>query len=270
MKVDLYNLQGKTEKKIDLPGQFNEPVRKDLVKKAVLTVQANKRQPYGAKPGAGMRASSKVSRRRRKYRGSYGRGISRVPRKVLNRRGTQFYYVGATAPGTVKGRRAHPPKAEKIWSKKINLIEKRKAIRSALAATTNLDLIQKRGHRTNKLTLVIDSKVENIEKAKEIKKILLALGLEKELKRLQQKKVRAGKGKARGRKYKKKKGPLLVTSKPCNLKKAARNLQGVEVCEIKKINAELLAPGAELGRLTIFTQESLNILKEKSLFGKKK
>ena len=77
--------------------------------------------------------------------------------------------------------------------------------------------------------------------------------MEKELERISEKTIRAGVGKNRGRPYKKKKGPLFVVSGKCNLLKAAKNVPGVDVCVVKDLNAELLAPGATPGRLTIFT-----------------
>ena len=138
---------GEKQKQIVMPKQFDEEIRPDIIKRAVLVIQSNNRQPYGPFEFAGDRASVEVSRRRRQYRGSYGKGISRVPRKVLWKRGTQFGWVGARAPHTVKGRRAHPPKPESIWSQKINIKEKRKAIRSALAATLIPELVKSRGHR---------------------------------------------------------------------------------------------------------------------------
>ena len=76
MKADILNMEGKKTKSIDLPPQFSEAIRKDLIKRAVLSIQSNTRQSYGAKPDAGKRASAELSRRRRKYRGSYGHGIS--------------------------------------------------------------------------------------------------------------------------------------------------------------------------------------------------
>ncbi|MFH1592559.1 MAG: 50S ribosomal protein L4 [Candidatus Woesearchaeota archaeon] len=266
MKADVYGVDGKKIKAVQLPKQFDEPVREDLIKRAVLVVQASKRQRYGAKKGAGMRQSATMSRRRRKYRGSYGRGISRVPRKVLTKRGTQFYFIGAVAPGTVGGRKAHPPKAEKIWEKKINIKERRKGIRSALNATTNLEIVKLRGHKVEFLPLVVESKFEKLESTKEVKKVLVSLGLDKELERVGKKKIRAGKGKSRGRKYKTKKGPLIVTSKECELSKSARNISGLDVCKVNNLNAELLAPGAVPGRLTIYTEDSLKVFDDKSLF----
>ncbi|MFC2135964.1 50S ribosomal protein L4, partial [Bacteroidota bacterium] len=107
MKLKILNTNKTETKTTDLPIQFYEPVRKDLIQKVFLAIQANKKQPYGADPEAGKRASAELSRRRRKYRGSYGMGISRVPRKIMSRRGTRMNWVGAFAPGTVGGRRAH-------------------------------------------------------------------------------------------------------------------------------------------------------------------
>jgi len=266
MRADVYNIEGKKIKQIDLPRQFDEPVREDIIQRAVLAVQSAKRIPYGAKADAGKRASAKLSKRRRRYKTSYGKGISRVSRKILLKRGQHFVWVGAFAPGTVGGRRAHPPKPEKIWIKKINKKERRKAIRSALNATTNLEIVKKRGHRIDYLPLVVESKIEKISKTNEVEKALVFLGLEKELERIKNKSIRAGRGKTRGRKYKRKSGPLIVISKDCPLYKSARNILGVDVCLVKNLNAELLAPGAVPGRLTVFTEDSIKLFDEKKLF----
>src|SRR3990167_8005974 len=146
MKIGIKDAQGKKVGETNLPQQFNEEMRPDLVRRAFLVIRGHDRQPYGADPEAGMRTSAKISRRRRKYRGSYGFGISRVPRKIMSRRGTRMNWVGAFAPGMVGGRRAHPPKSEKIQHKKINEKERIKAIRSAISATVSKDVVAKRGH----------------------------------------------------------------------------------------------------------------------------
>ena len=146
MKLDVLNLDGGKSGSIELPKQFEEAKRPILIKRAVEVLQANRRQRYGAKPEAGKNYSVRISKRRRDYRTSYGHGISRIPRKVMSRRGTRFNWEGAFAPGTKGGRRAHPPKAEKIWVKKINKKENRKAIRSALACTFDKDMVKARGH----------------------------------------------------------------------------------------------------------------------------
>ena len=120
MKLPIYNKEMNQKGEKELPSQFSEAYRPDLIKRAVLSLQSRARQVYGADPQAGQRHSSELSKRRRKYRGCYGFGISRVNRKILSRRGTRFNWVGATSPQTRGGRRAHPPKAEKQFAQKIN------------------------------------------------------------------------------------------------------------------------------------------------------
>jgi len=267
MKLDVVGLDKKNIGKRDLPSQFNEEVRPDLIKRAVLAIQSHKRQKYGTKPGAGERASAYVSKRRKAYKSTYGIGQSRTPRKILNRRGRRMYFVGAVAPQTVGGRRAHPPKAEKEWDQKINRKERRKAIRSAIAATIVKEIVSNRGHKIpGDYPFIIDNKIEEVEKTKEVKMILGALGFKDEMERSAVKKVRAGKGKLRGRKYQKKKGLLIIISKDCKLSKAAKNIAGIDIEQIKNINAELLAPGAEPGRITLFTLGAIEKMEKEKLF----
>ncbi|QQG39223.1 MAG: 50S ribosomal protein L4 [Candidatus Woesearchaeota archaeon] len=261
MKATILNLEGKEIGKLDLPKQFSEEIRPDLIKRAVIAIQANKRQPYGNAPTAGKRAAAKLSRRRRDYKTAYGIGISRAPRKIMSRSGTRFNWVGAFAPGTVGGRQAHPPKSSKIWKQKINIKERRKAIRSALSATISKDHVH-----FDKIPLIVDSNFENLNKTKQVIEILKKLGLEIQLERTKQIKIRAGKGKMRGRRYKVKKGPLIVVSKNCNLSKAARNIPGIDVSTIKNLNAELLAPGTIPGRITIYTKDSIELMEKENLF----
>ncbi|MBC8444145.1 hypothetical protein H8D83_01015, partial [Candidatus Woesearchaeota archaeon] len=78
-------------------------------------------------------------------------------------------------------------------------------------------------------------------------------------------KIRAGKGKARGRKYIKKKGPLIITSTRCKISNSAKNLN-IDVVEIENLNAELLAPGAQPGRVALFTEGAIEKLKQEQLF----
>jgi len=266
MKADVLSLDGKKVKEVDLPKQFDEGYRSDLIKRAFLALMSHKRQPYGAFKEAGKRYSSKLSKRRRKYRGSYGKGISRIPRKILTRRGTQFYWVGATVPGTVGGRRAHPPKAERKFEQKINIKERRKAIRSALSASVLKEVVEKRGHRFGNLPVVFEDKFEDVGKTKDVKKVLEGAGLKDELKRVNVSKVRAGIGKLRGRKYKRKKGPLIIVSKDCKLLKSSGNIPGVDVVDVKNLNIELLAPGSDAGRLCVWSDKALEVLGKEGLF----
>ncbi|MFW5746126.1 MAG: 50S ribosomal protein L4 [Nanoarchaeota archaeon] len=267
MKVDVRDAENKKVGSVDLPGQFGESVRVDLIQRAALAAQNNKRQAYGAKEDAGMRHSADLSRRRRQYRGSYGFGISRVPRKILSRNGTRMYWVGAVSPGTVGGRRAHAPKPEKVWAQKINIKERRKAIRAALSATIDAAVVAKRGHKVPEgYPFVLDEAFESMAKTADVVKALEALGLSDELGRSSRKTIRAGRGKARGRKYKKAVGPLVIVSGKCDMAKAARNIPGVTVKSVDQLDADVLAPGCAPGRLALFTKKAIDKLAEAKLY----
>ncbi len=267
MKIPLHNLQNQKTGEKELPSQFSEEYRPDLIKRAVLALQSKARQAYGASPQAGKRHSAELSRRRRKYRGSYGFGISRVTRKILTRRGTRFYWVGATSPNTRGGRRAHPPKAGKNWVQKINQKENRKAIRSALAASLNKGLVQERGHHLpENYPFILSSDLEKLAKTKEVEEALQKLNFQPELERTLVKKIRAGLGKLRGRKYQRKKGILIVVGEDCPLLKSAQNLPGLDIVKPNQLNAQLLAPGAQPGRITLYTENAINKLEKEKLF----
>jgi len=267
MKLKILTKEGTEKGTQDLPSQFSETVRIDIIKRAVLSLKSIRRQKYGADPRAGMKVAADLSKRRRKYRGMYGHGISRTPRKIMSRRGTQFNWEGALAPNTVGGRRAHPPKAEREWEQKINKKERRKAIRSALAATLNKKLVTERGHVVpDNYPFVLESGLEALDKTKQVISVLKKLGFENELKRSSKKTIRAGRGKLRGRKYKKTIGPLIVISKECKLEKAAKNIPGVDIVKVNALNAELLAPGAAAGRATLYTQTALEKMEKDKLF----
>lgn len=267
MKVAIKNVKNGESGSKDLPKQFSEPIRQDLIAKAILAIWSHNRQQYGADPMAGMKSSAEVSRRRKKYRGSYGFGISRVPRKVLSRRGTRMNWVGAFAPGTIGGRRAHAPKSEKIWSQSINDKERQKAIRSAIAATAQKELVVARGHKVpDNYPFALSNDFQELAKTKDVVAALTALGFEQEMERSKEKTIRAGKGKSRGRKYKKKTSLLLVVGDQCALEHAASNVPGIDVVKVDELNASLLAPGTDIGRATLFTESALQKLEEQNLF----
>lgn len=260
MKADILSLEGKKIKSIDLPIQFSEEYRPDLINRAVIAYFSSQRSPYGAFDRAGKQQSAKLSRRRHDYKTAYGHGISRSPRKTVWRRGSQFGWVGAFAPFTVGGRRAHPPKAEKIWEEKINKKERRKAIRSAIAATAIKEL-----HKYE-VPFVVEDKFESLSKTKDVEDVLLKLNLSPELERCGIKKVRAGVGKLRGRKYKQKQGPLIVVSNDCNLLKSADNLAGIDIIPVNALNASVLTKSYKNSRLTIYTEAAVDRLKNENLF----
>lgn len=245
VKVNIYKTDGTHKQKIDLPDVFSTPYRPDIIKKSFNVLRSNSRKPYGASPMAGRRhATASVGK---------GRGMSRVPRLTQGRR-------AALAPCVVGGRRAHPPTSERVWKEKINKKEKQLAKNSALAATSNKEIVTKRGHNFEQnitLPVVVDDSFEKINKIKDLIKALEKIGLYDDVIRARNgKHIRAGKGKTRGRKYKTPKSILIVSTKD-SLQKCGGNLTGVDIVKPDQINISHLAPGGHSGRLTIFTNSAL-------------
>ena len=121
MKTKLLDINGKEKGSIDLPKSFSKEIIEDIVAK-ILEIKKTG-QPYAPSPVAGKQhsASGILIHRRHVWKSQYGRGMSRIPRKVMSRRGSQFNWVGAQVPSAVGGKRAHPPKViSRINTKKIN------------------------------------------------------------------------------------------------------------------------------------------------------
>ena len=250
MQATVRDLDGEESGSTELPSVFQTPVRPDLIRRAVLASQANRKQDYGADEFAGMRTPAESP-------GS-GRGMAHVPR--VNGQ-------AARVPQAVGGRKAHPPKAEKDQSLNVNDKERKSAVRSAVAATADADLVADRGHRFDdglELPLVVADDFEDLVKTKDVVSLLDALGVAEDIERADDgKSVRAGQGKLRGRKYRQPKSILFVTSSDTGPSKAARNLAGADVATGVEVNAEDLAPGAEPGRLTIWTESAIEEVAER-------
>jgi large subunit ribosomal protein L4e len=263
MKVTVYDTNGKESGKVDLPNVFNTPVRQDLVIRAFLSTMSKRRQAHGTDPMAGQRSSASYHGRRRRVRWTMsGREMAGMPR-LHGKIPGYLMYRARIVPQTVKGRPAHPPKTETVWEQRMNKKERQLAIKSAIAATADKALVEGRGHKVQdlkELPLVIVDSVEEIKKTKDLKKTLESLGLRGELNRIEKKTVRAGKGTMRGRKYRKKTGPLIVVQSDKGLGKAARSMPGIHVSLAKNLSVEYLAPGAAPGRLTIFTKGAIEEL----------
>jgi large subunit ribosomal protein L4e len=162
-------------------------------------------------------------------------------------------------PQTVGGRKAHPPKAEKDQGKGINDKERKLAVRSAIAATADAERVAERGHEFDtdlSLPLVVSDDFEDLVKTREVVDLLETLGVHADVERADDgRSVKAGQGKARGRKYREPKSVLFVTSEEPS--KAARNLAGADVTTAREVNAEDLAPGTDAGRLTLWTESAV-------------
>lgn len=252
--VHVYDLEGRPVRTVELPPVFRSDLRFDLIRRAVTAFQANRRQPYGPSPASGMRHSVRWSGK--------GHGVSRVPRI----RGTM---IGAQAPGTVGGRRAHPPRPDRIWAKKVNTQERRLARNAALAALKEPEIVARRGHRLEEgrsLPVVVEDGLEALEPkggaAREGAEVLRKLGVHADVERAKAgRRVRAGRGKMRGRRYRSPTGVLVVVKEPRRLRRFLGNLAGVEVVSPANLNAEILAPGGDPGRLVVFSEGALEVLR---------
>lgn len=251
MKAVVYDLKGNKKSDMELPKFFSNRIREDLVLKFF---EANKLgQPYSPAPEAGRRhsAAGTISHKRHDWKGHYGKGISRIPRKTMWRRGTNFYWVGAEISSVRGGRRAHPPKG--IGKEvKTNLKEVQRAMESGFAATANKDFVSKRYERFDKLNFEIPIILESgfdKPKAKDVIAFLKKVFGESYSVALKEKKVRSGKGKVRGRKYKSTAGLLLVKSGDEEIK-----MKGIEVRNFDEVEISDLYP---LGRLTVYTQKAM-------------
>ncbi|HEV8595741.1 MAG TPA: 50S ribosomal protein L4 [Thermoplasmata archaeon] len=250
LHVHLYDVSGKVAGTVELPPVFAQEIRTDLIRRAVTAFAANRRQPYGAAPRAGMRHSVRWAGK--------GQGVSRVPRI----RGTM---IGAQAPGTVGGRAAHPPVVDRIWAKKVNVKERRLARGAALAAIHDPRLVSARGHRFaagTTVPVVVQDALEEIETASDAIEFLERIGVYDDVLRSKDgRHVRAGRGKMRARRYRQPRGPLLVVRNAAKARQGFGNLAGVEIVTPNGLNAEVLAPGGDPGRLTIFSAGALEALR---------
>ncbi len=248
-EVNIYSVKGKSTGKIKLPIAFDETYRLDLIRRAVKASRANRRQPYGPSPTSGMSHSTSTWGK--------GRGVARVQRLVDGRRAVE-------SPNNVGGRRAHPPTPDKVWKEKINYKERQKARRAALAALTDPELVAKRGHRfDNKLTLplIMEDDFENVEKTKNAIELFQKIGVFDDVDRaIKGKHVRPGKGKCRGRIYRRPRSVLIIAANMDALKKGIGNLSGIDLVTPHSLSIEDLAPGGDPGRLTIITESALKMM----------
>ncbi len=256
MKAKLLDKTGKAGKDIELPKNFSAKVRKDIMLKVV---EAEKEfQAYGAKPGAGAgySASGKLRHRRHVWKTTYGKGISRVPRKIMSRHGASFNWIGATVSGTRGGRKAHAPKSAKKYNKKINKKEFVVAFNSALSGSTDKKFIQEKYNINVEfdVPIVFEDSILSV-KTKDFVSVMKKVLGDLFDKAIKKKKVRKGKGKIRGRRYKTNAGLLFVIASDEEMKRT-----GIDVVKTSELDVKDLAPNAESGRLVCYTEKAIKEL----------
>merc|ERR1712032_237513 len=170
------------------------------------------------------------------------------------------------------GRMFAPTKIWRKWHRKINVNQRRYATASALAASAVPALVMARGHKISnvpEIPLVVSDQIESTTKTRDAVRFLQAVGAFDDVERAKASKtVRRGKGKMRNRRYTQRRGPLIVYKEDNGITRAFRNLPGVELCQVSRLNLLQLAPGSHLGRFIIWSEGAFNELN--AIYGAKR
>ena len=143
------------------------------------------------------------------------------------------------------------------------------AVCSALAASAVPALVQARGHRVEEVEevpLVVNAGA--IRKTSEAVALLKAVGAYADVQRcVDSRKLRAGQGKGRNRRFVQRRGPLVVygDAEGEQFPRAFRNIPGVDHAHVDRLNLLQLAPGGHLGRFIVWTATAFARLE--ALFG---
>jgi large subunit ribosomal protein L4e len=160
----------------------------------------------------------------------------------------------------------NPTKTWRRWHRRVNVTQKRHAVVTALSASCLPPLVMARGHKINQvseLPAVVSDGLESVTKTKAAVAALKGLGCEEELQRVvDSKKVRAGQGKMRNRRYTMRRGPLVIYNEDNGIVRAMRNIPGVETACVTRLNLLKLAPGGNFGRFVIWTEGAFKKLGE--------
>jgi large subunit ribosomal protein L4e len=256
--VTVHKLDGTSDAKkpetVKLPNVLLAPIRNDIVAFVHSNMNKNRRQAYGVGEKSGMQHSAESW--------GTGRAVARIPR--VSGGGTSR--AGQAAFGNMcrKGRMAAPTKIWRRWHRKINQNQKRYAVASALAASAIPSLVLARGHHVEEvpeLPLVVSDEVESLKKTRDAKKLLEGVYAYSDVQKAKEsRKLRAGKGKMRNRRHVQRRGPLVVFNEDKGVSRAFRNLPGVELAHVDRLNLLQLAPGGHLGRFIVWTKSAFQRL----------
>ncbi|KAE8671641.1 60S ribosomal protein L4-1 [Hibiscus syriacus] len=199
---------------VPLADVMKASIRPDIVTFVHDNISKNRRQPYAVSKRAGHQTSAESW--------GTGRAVSRIPR--------------------VPGGGTHRAGQEEV----------RRGLRHRCLRYSFSRIA--RGHRIEavpEMPLVISDAVESVEKTSAAIKVLKQVGAYPDVEKFKDSQgIRPGKGKMRNRRYISRKGPLIVYgTEGAKLVKALRNIPGVEVVNVERLNLLKLAPGGHLGRI---------------------
>jgi large subunit ribosomal protein L4e len=254
--VNVHAASGEASTSLPLPAVLTAPIRLDVVAQVHKSIAKNKRQAYSVSEKAGHQTSAESW--------GTGRAVARIPRVG----GSGTHRAGQAAFGNMcrGGRMFAPTKTWRKWHVKVNQNQRRFAVVSALAASALPSLVLARGHRIEQIEevpLVIANAAESFTKTKEAVALLKSLNAYADVVKVSNsRKLRAGKGKMRNRRHRQRRGPLIVYNENNGIVKAFRNLPGVELVNVRRLNLLQLAPGGHLGRFVIWTESAFGLLDE--------
>merc|ERR1712021_284600 len=218
---------------VAMPSVFLAPIRPDVVHFVHSNMAKNTRQAYAVSKWAGHQQSAESW--------GTGRAVSRIPR--IQGGGTHRAGQGAFGNMCRGGRMFNPTKTWRKWHRKINVNQRRYAICSALAASA--------------LPALVMAPLD-CDKTLKAKKLLEEFGAYDDvIKSKNSHAVRSGKGKMRNRRHVQRRGPLVILTEDAikaGAGKAFRNLSGVEVACVERLNLLQLAPGGHLGRFCVWSK----------------
>eukprot|EP00915_Cephaloidophora_sp_WS-2016_P006496 GHVH01008776.1.p1 GENE.GHVH01008776.1~~GHVH01008776.1.p1 ORF type:complete len:345 (+),score=66.88 GHVH01008776.1:57-1091(+) len=258
-RVNVYGKDGAAAGACDMPTVFGVKHRPDIVSAVCNRAHLSTRNPYGVKKEAGYEVAASSW--------GTGRAVARVPRVPGG--GTHRSGQAAFANFCRGGGMFAPTTTYRRWARQTNLTERRHAQAFAVSAAGCTSLVIARGHKVEKVPefpLVVSDDIETVTKTADLVKYLKAVGGGDDLKRAaDNKKIRAGKGKNRNRKYKNARGPLIVYAQGDLLAKTSKNIPGVDCMKVTEMSIKQLAPGGKGGRFIVYSKSAFEMLN--SLFG---
>jgi len=253
--ITIYSEKGEaTDQNVTLPAVFKAPIRPDIVNFVHFEMLKNTRQPYAVSNKAGHQTSAESW--------GTGRAVARIPR--VRGGGTHRSGQGAFGNMCRGGRMFAPTKTWRRWHRRINVNQKRYAICSAIAASGIPSIVMSKGHRIEQIPevpLVLSDKVEEYKKTKEAMGLLKRLKAWSDIEKVKNsRRFRAGKGKMRNRRRIQRRGPMIIYNQDNGICQAFRNIPGITLLNVSRLNLLKLAPGGHVGRFCVWTESAFKKL----------
>jgi len=253
--ISVYSKKGEaTGTHIKLPAVFTAPIRTDVVGSVHMDMLKNARQPYAVSVKAGHQTSAESW--------GTGRAVARIPR--VSGGGTNRSGQGAFGNMCRGGRMFAPTKTWRKWHRHINVNQRRYAICSAIAASGVPALVMAKGHvidQVPEMPLVVSDKIQDVKKTKEAVGVLRKLKAWQDIEKVKaSRRFRAGKGKMRNRRRIQRRGPIVIYNQDNGITRAFRNIPGITLIKVDKLNLLKMAPGGHVGRFCIWTESAFKKL----------